>query len=182
MNWLEEPEGLPSPWSAFLRSEAVADYTAGAVFPPRSLFLLDRPIPRADSGKLVGKAELAGVQGHSLPEEWRGDLSPWRCRTGPCCCGGCAGLLGGETDKMWLLHRLFCPPLNTDPVLNSFSRGQQKGWRQLLPRFCILLSPCQLRKGLPYFITFFVNARVEQHSSSKASFLEGAEQSQLELF
>lgn len=63
VNWLEEPEGLPCGWGAFLRSEAAAGDTAGAVLPPRTLFLLDRPIPRADSGKLVGKAELAGVQG-----------------------------------------------------------------------------------------------------------------------
>ncbi|RLV84194.1 hypothetical protein DV515_00016322, partial [Chloebia gouldiae] len=94
---------------AFIRSEAVADYTAGAVFPPRTLFLLDRPIPRADSGKLECRViECWGNGG--------GDLSPWRCRTGPCCHGGCAGLLRGETDEMWLLHRLFCPPLNTDPA------------------------------------------------------------------
>lgn len=30
VNWLEEPEGLPSLWGAFLRAEA------GAVFPPSS--------------------------------------------------------------------------------------------------------------------------------------------------
>lgn len=88
VNWLEEPDGLPSLWSAFLRSEAVAGHADGAVFPPRTLFLLDRPILRADSGKLVGKAELAEVGSLTELGKWRGHLFPSSCRMGPCYCGG----------------------------------------------------------------------------------------------
>lgn len=67
----------------------------GAVFPPRALFLLDRPMPRAGSGRLVGKAD-AGRSAGSLTGlgAWRGDLSPSSSEGVPAATGAALGSSG----------------------------------------------------------------------------------------
>lgn len=129
----------------------------------------------------------AGSRGQGWGME-REPLSPSNLGAGPCCCrrvllagAGAVWAAWAPGDGMWLLDGVFYLSLNRDPISSSFSRGQQKAHRQLLPRFYIPLLRSQLRKRLPYFIIFF-NIRVEQHSLFKASFLEVAEQFGLMLF
>lgn len=130
----------------------------------------------------------AGSRGQGWGME-REPLSPSNAGAGPCCChrrvllagAGAVWAAWAPGDRMWLLDGVFYLSLNRDPISSSFSRGQQKAPRQLLPRFYIPLLRSQLRKGLPHFIVFF-NIWVEQHSVFKASFLEVAEQFGLKLF
>lgn len=93
VNWLEEPGGLPSPWGAFLRSEAVADYAAGAVFLLRPCFSSTGPSQGQIQASWLGRLnwqehrviDRAGeMEGGPLPLELQnGFLLPWGLRWAP---------------------------------------------------------------------------------------------------